>query len=275
LFGTFAVSLPFVNYGGVLADDDASARALLDAAVGLCRTWRATHLELRHARQQFPELRARRHKVAMTLPLLKTPEAQWQTLDRKIRNQVRKAEKSGITVTIGGLEDLPAFYGVFSRNMRDLGTPVYPIGMFREMLSTFPETTRLFTARHEGRPVAVAIAHWFRGTFEVPSASSLRECRALCPNILLYWEMMRFALASGAQVFDFGRSTLGEGTFHFKRQWGAEPRELVWEYWTASSSSLPDLSPANPKYGKAIAVWQRLPLFLTNLLGPRIVRHLP
>lgn len=275
LFGTFAVSLPFVNYGGVLADDEASARGLLDAAIGVSRGWRASHLELRHKRQQFPELLARRHKVAMTLPLLKTPEAQWQALDRKIRNQVRKAEKSGVTVKIGGIEDLQGFYGVFSRNMRDLGTPVYPIGLFRAMLSTFPETTRVFTATHDGRPVAAAIAHWFRGTFEVPSASSLREFRALCPNILMYWEMMRFALACGAEVFDFGRSTLGEGTFHFKRQWGAEPRELVWEYWTASPKSLPDLSPANPRYGTAIAVWQRLPLSVANVLGPRIVRHLP
>lgn len=275
VFGSFAVSLPFVNYGGVLASDGDSERALLGAAIAVGREWGASHIELRHVRQHFPELRPRRHKVAMTLPLAVTPDAQWSGLDRKLRNQVRKAEKSGITVTAGGMENLEAFYEVFSTCMRDLGTPVYPKAFFREMLAAFPDRTHIFTARHDGVPVAAAVTQTFRSTFEVPSAGSLKAFRPLCPNILMYWEMVRFAIGAGMEVFDFGRSTRDEGTFHFKRQWGAEPHELAWEYWLAAGAPVPDLSPGNPRYARAIALWRRLPVTAANALGPRIVRNIP
>jgi len=87
--------------------------------------------------------------------------------------------------------------------------------------------------------------------------------------------MLRFAVERGLRRFDFGRSTPGEGTFLFKKQWGAEPRPLVWEYWTASGQPMPDLSPKNPKYARAISAWQRLPVSVANALGPAIVRHIP
>jgi FemAB-related protein (PEP-CTERM system-associated) len=275
VFGAFAVSLPFVNYGGLLADNVASERALLDAAIGVARSWGASHLELRHTDQKFGALQAKRHKVGMTMALLATPDEQWQALDRKLRNQVRKAEKSGLTVTIGGAADVDGFYEVFSRNMRDLGTPVYPKRFFHEMLGTFPEQARVFTVMHRGRPVASAVTQVFRRTFEVPSASSLREFRALCPNVLLYWEMVRFAVSAGLTTFDFGRSTPGDGTFLFKQQWGGQPHPLVWEYWTSSGQPLPDRSRENPKFAAAIAVWQRLPVPIATALGSAISRNLP
>jgi hypothetical protein len=87
--------------------------------------------------------------------------------------------------------------------------------------------------------------------------------------------MLKFAIEQGFEAFDFGRSTPNEGTFHFKQQWGAEPRELVWEYWTRPGAPVPDLSPRNPKFDLAIRVWQRLPLPVASTLGPHIVRNIP
>ena len=63
----------------------------------------------------------------------------------------------------------------------------------------------------------------------------------------------------GYRTFDFGRSTPDEGTFHFKKQWGAQPQELAWEY-LGLSGALPDQSPKNPKFRAAIALWQHLPV---------------
>ncbi len=275
-FGRFAVSVPFVNYGGVLADSDEAARALLERAVEETRKAGGTHLELRHCGEQmFPELAARRHKVAMELALACTSEQQWQALDRKVRNQVRKAEKSGLTAEDVGIELLPAFYELFAHNMRDLGTPVYGVQFFKEVLSTFPDATRVFLVRGAGRPVAASIVHWHRGRIEVPWASALREFNPLCANVLLYWTMLQLAIDRRFTTFDFGRSTPNERTFQFKKQWGAVPRQLVWEYWTADGRSLPNLSPANPKFGLAIKTWQRLPLPVATTLGPFIVRNIP
>jgi FemAB-related protein (PEP-CTERM system-associated) len=275
VFGRFAVSVPFVNYGGILADNSEAERALLERAIEETQKRDGSHLELRHTRQQFPHLAAKRHKVAMELPLAVTVDAQWNAIDRKLRNQVRKAEKSNLRTADGGAELLPEFYAVFAHNMRDLGTPVYGVRFFREVLHAFPEHTRVFVVRNGEEPVAAALVHWYRDTIQVPWASSLRAFNPLCANVLLYWQMLRFSIERGFRVFDLGRSTPGEGTYQFKKQWGAAARELVWEYWTAPGQPLPELSPKNPKFELAIRAWQRLPLSVANAVGPLVVRNIP
>lgn len=275
LFGRFTVSMPFLNYGGILADGPEAERELLDRAIEETRRAGGSYLELRHTRQHFRDLSPKRHKVVMELPLASSVDLQWDALDRKVRNQVRKAEKSGLDVRSGGLELLPEFYAVFAHNMRDLGTPVYSPRFFREVLTTFAECSRVFTVRAHGRPVAASLVHWHDDTIEVPWASALREFNPLCANVLLYWHMVRFAVDRGFRTFDLGRSTPGEGTYHFKKQWGAEPRELVWEYWTAEGQSVPELNTKNPKFELAIRAWQRLPVRVATALGPFVVRNIP
>ncbi len=274
VFGRFVVSLPFVNYGGVLADDAAAADALVAYAGGYTRRCGATHLELRHDQRRFPALAPKEHKVAMTLALPADADALWAALDRKVRNQVRKAEKSALTTAVGGRELAADFYHVFCRNMRDLGTPVYTPRLFEAVLDTFPDRARVVVVRHEGSPVSAGLTWRYRTRTEVPWASSLREFNAMSANNLLYWTILQQAIAAGSTVMDFGRSTPNEGTYHFKKQWGAEPTPLCWEYDVATGA-LPDQSPKNPKFQLAIRAWQRLPLAIANTLGPHIVRAIP
>jgi FemAB-related protein (PEP-CTERM system-associated) len=275
LFGRFTVSLPFVNYGGVLASNHDAAQALLDAASALARRSGLSHVELRHRARVFAALPAKQHKVAMLLPLAPDVDAMWERLDRKVRNQVRKAEKSDLTLERGGVERLSEFYAVFTRNMRDLGTPVYSRSFFAAVLAAFPARTQVYVVRRNGQPIAAAISLAYRKTIEVPWAASLKEFRPLCPNNLLYWTIIRDAIENGAETFDFGRSTPDEGTFQFKRQWGAEPQPLFWEYHLVSRAGMPDQSPKNPRFKWAIEAWKRLPLGVTVRVGPPIVRGIP
>ena len=275
LFGRFAVSMPFLNYGGVVADELPVRHALVARAVEETRSRRGSHLELRHSGQLCPDLAPKRHKVAMRLPLASDPERQWEALDRKVRNQVRKGEKSQLSVTHGGAEMVDDFYTVFAHNMRDLGTPVYAKAFFTEVMRTFAATSRIFVVHHQGKPVAASLVFWHRSMIEVPWASALRESNPLSANVLLYWHMLKFSIERGFTVFDFGRSTPDAGTFHFKRQWGAQPLELVWEYWNASGAAPASLNPDNPKFDLAIRIWQRLPVPVATAIGPHVIRHIP
>jgi hypothetical protein len=103
LFGRAVVSVPFLNYGGVLADDDAVAGMLVQAAREVAGEFRASHVELRHQQRQRPELPFRQHKLGFLRALPSTTESLWQATDRKIRNQVRKAQKEGLTAAEGGV----------------------------------------------------------------------------------------------------------------------------------------------------------------------------
>jgi FemAB-related protein (PEP-CTERM system-associated) len=272
LFGRTLTSLPFLNYGGVVAESDAVAQDLLEAAIATAQRYRCRHVELRHVSRRFPQLPYKQHKVTMLLPLT---AGMWDRLDRKVRNQIRKAQKSTLAHAEGGAELLGEFYAVFSRNMRDLGTPVYSRRFFEHVLEAFPSRARLHLVRLRSVPVAAGVTYRTGRTLEVPWASSIRDYNTLCPNHLLYWSIIETAVETGCDVLDLGRCTPDEGTFKFKEQWGASRVPLHWEYFLSSGTALPDASPANPQFRAAIEVWKRLPLPFTRLIGPRIVRSIP
>lgn len=272
LFGNSLTSLPFLNYGGVMADSADSAAALVAAAGDEARARKCEHVELRHVARQFPGLPCKTHKVSMRLPLA---GLSFETLDRKVRNQVRKAEKSALVVERGGEDLVRDFYAVFARNMRDLGTPVYSRRLFEEVLRTFPARSQLHVVRLNGAPVAAGFTYRTSSMVQLPWASSIRDYNPLCANVLLYWDAIQFAQSTGAATFDMGRSTPNEGTFKFKSQWGAEAVPLHWEYQLLNADRLPNVSPANPKFQLAISLWQKLPVSITLRVGPMIVRAIP
>ncbi len=160
LFGRSLTSLPFLNYGGVVAESAEAADALLARAAEVARERRCGHVELRHVARQFPQLPCKQHKVTMRLQI---EPGMWERLDRKVRNQIRKAQKSGLTSEVGGAGLLDEFYRVFARNMRDLGTPVYGRSLFREVLRAFPDRTRIHVVRLNGVPVAAGLTlhEWY------------------------------------------------------------------------------------------------------------------
>lgn len=275
-FGSFGVSLPFFNYGGICADDDRVRRGLFDEAARLAANAGMSHLELRHTGNLLPDLPVKTSKVSMRLLLPATKEELNAAYPAKLRSQVKRAVKEGMTARLGGREELDSFHRVFSRNMRDLGTPVYSRRFFVNMLERFPDSVRICTVyTRENMPVASGMIIGFKDTLEIPWASSLKDYNRYGPNMLLYSTVLGFGCDRGYRVFDFGRSTPGEGTYRFKEQWGAKPAQLYWHYWLRNGRPMPEMNPHNPKYGLAIRIWQHLPLGLTRLIGPPLVKNLP
>jgi len=85
---------------------------------------------------------------------------------------------------------------------------------------------------------------------------------------------MRRACERGCTLFDFGRSKIGTGAYRFKKYWGFEPQPLDYEFVLRKAREIPDTSPLNPKYRRAIALWKRLPVALSMRLGPLIAKNL-
>jgi len=275
LFGSFLISVPFLNYGGIVAETGAVRDRLFDFARELATARRAAYVELRHETPLLENVPTKQHKVSMLLELPEEPEKLWNEFKPKLRSQIRKPMKEGLTVRLGREEELANFYEVFSVNMRDLGTPVYSRKFFSRILKNFPEAAWVCSILLKEQPIAAGFVFGFRDTLEIPWASSLRRYNHLAANMLLYWSVLEFAIKKGYRRFDFGRCTPGENTFKFKAQWGAQPVPLHWQYGLADGNTLPELAPTNPKYQFAIKVWQKLPLFVTRLVGPAIIRNIP
>lgn len=276
LFGRFLVSVPFFTYGGILADDATTATALARHSAELARLRRADHVELRHtaplAGLEFAE---RLDKVSMVLTLPGSEEALAKQLGSKLRSQIRRAEREALEIVWGGPELIPPFYEVFAPAMHQLGTPVYPRRFFDVACRAFGSLASVLVIKVKGEVHAAAILVTHGRTLEVPWAAATAAGKHLSVNMRMYWEMLCFAIRGGAEAFDFGRSTVDSGTYRFKAQWGAQPRQLHWHYWLPHGAPVPKLNQSNPKYARAAALWRRLPLWCANLVGPYIVRNLP
>jgi serine/alanine adding enzyme len=275
MFGSFLTSLPFVNGGGVLAKTPAARDALLAEGIALARRLGVSYLELRHRADPQLDLPTKMHKVAMVLPVDRDSEKMWSSLPHKVRTDIRRGIKSDLVEEFGSLELLDDFYTVFARNMRDLGTPVYGRTFFSRILKVFPQDTHICVVRHHRTAVAVSFLMGHRGTIEAGWSASLYQYSSMKPSMFLYWKILCFAGSHGFETFDFGRSSIGSGTYRFKKQWGASEIPLFWSYWIPEGTSLPELNKENSRYRLAIKLWQKLPVQLTKLVGPPIVKRLP
>jgi serine/alanine adding enzyme len=273
LFGHYLVSMPFLNYGGPLGSEEA-VRALCDHAARLAREDGATLLELRSARPLPVPLTVSHRKITVVLDVSsQDPERLWRGLPAKVRSQVRRPQKEGVQVRFGADQVAP-FFEVFSRHMRDLGTPTQARRLFDCIAETFPGDVWFGCAYLGAKPVAAGCGFRWAQEFEMTWASALTEHSRLAPNMLLYWAFIERAAREGLERFNFGRCTPGSGAHRFKRQWGGRDVALWW-YQAARRTAATTPSPHQGAFALGPALWKRLPLAVATALGPRVVRYLP
>jgi FemAB-related protein (PEP-CTERM system-associated) len=268
------VSLPFLDTGGVLARDAASERRLLSGARELALELGASALELR----QLCPLRegpaaGEQTRIDLVLQLHADEDAQWKALGSKVRNQTRKAAQSGLVAAAqdAGRDRIGDFFAPFAVNMRDLGSPAHARRFYEVAAEAFADRLSIHCALLDDRSVGGLVAIDFAGTVTVPWASTLREERARCPNNLIYWEAIRWAIARGARWFDFGRSPRDSGTHRFKLGWGALERELAWIRLTADGAPVADSANSPGRWLQRLAhAWTRLPVGVATALGARL-----
>lgn len=290
LFGTFATSLPFFNYGGIIADNDQIKISLLSKGKEYARTHGASSLQLRESErvaaygtQKGVVLSSHKAHMRYSLPAIGSPLGAGNAKQRaKLKSQstlaLRRTLESGgcIETKFGHLELLNDYYSVFSKHMRDLGTPVYSKSWFKAVLKTFGDTATISVTYVNGKPGAVGFLLKHNRYMNIPWASTLRKYNGISLNTHHYWQMLTYAQENDVEIFDFGRSTIDEGTYRFKQQWGAEAFTCYWYNIPLNEKNkIDNISPTNPKFSLAIRVWQKLPLFLTNMVGPYIVRSIP
>jgi len=285
------VSLPFCDLGGLLAESPDIAAEMRIAAQNLAASLGKATLEIREGGPELlPEEQselAGDTKVRMLCALPACSETLFKSYKPKLRSQIRKAEKNGLTAEIRqGDSAIELFYAVFSRNMLRLGSPVHSLSWFKELGRAYGDKMLVGLVFKEDQPVGGGIVMVQGKQACIPWASTLEEYNKLAPNMLLYWTLLARVNDLGCIQFDFGRSTLGEGTFRFKKQWGAVPHHLIWRNENPSSKTQSDAKTvvANERAGATTMVcrlrllveriWQRLPLPVANWIGPKLRRYI-
>ncbi|WP_440997094.1 FemAB family XrtA/PEP-CTERM system-associated protein [Arhodomonas sp. SL1] len=272
LFGDALISLPFCAQCGPLVVDDAVATALDDAAVELAEGLGVGHLEYRLHWPRHQKWPRKRQYVGFRGPIAESSEAAMAAIPRKQRAMVRKGMQAGLEPRVDA--DVTTCHRVYAESVHRLGTPVFPRRYFRMLREVFGEDCDVLTVIHSGQPVASVLSFYFREEVLPYYGGGTDFARAVAGNDYLYWALMEHARARGCRVFDFGRSKVDSGSYHFKRHWGFEPEPLHYECRLVRAREIPDNSPLNPRYQCFIRVWRRLPRGVVNTLGPHIVRNL-
>jgi FemAB-related protein (PEP-CTERM system-associated) len=275
MLGSCIISIPLAAYGGVLADSEESERALLDHARQMATSAKVDYLELRH---RDGGLRSGFHAnslyVTFSAPLSSDEEANRRRLPKDTRYMIRKSEKAGLRCQFG-FEQMDDFYCLFARSMQRLGTPVFPKRLFQNLIEEFPQHTQLMIVYNGSQPLSGVLSFFYRDTILPYYAGASDDAPRLAANNFMYWQLIKWAGEHGFRQFDFGRSKKGTGSFAFKSQWSMDVEPLNYQVLLVKRTTVPNFSPLNPKFEMAIRLWQKLPLPVTEWLGPSVVRLFP
>jgi len=167
----------------------------------------------------------------------KTEEELMASFHQKTRYNIRLSYRKGVEVRVCGEEMLDDFSRIMLETGNRDGFVTRPKEYFATMLRTFGENARLYMAFYEGKPVGGTIAiHYGNKVWYLYGASS-NEHRNVMPNYQLQMEMIRWALETGCDIYDF-RGVSGDlspdnplyGLYLFKKGFMGEFTEFCGEF---------------------------------------------
>jgi FemAB-related protein (PEP-CTERM system-associated) len=274
IFGRMLVSTPQAAYGGILADSKSISNELLSRAQELAKAESVQFLELRNLHDlDSLSLITKDLYVTFRQELYSDPEKNLLSIPRKTRAECREGIRNGLEFKVNAI-GVDEFYRVYSRSVRDLGTPVFSKRLFANGLREFGDKCRIFSVHWKGKLVSAVWTLFYKDEIIPYYGGSIREYNRLAVNNFMYWMLIKYGCENGYKVYDFGRSKKGTGSFNFKKRWGQVMTDLPYQYFMVRKRSLPDTSPLNPKFSLGIRLWRNLPLPIANTFGPFISNHL-
>lgn len=272
------VSLPFVNQVDICAETPQHIQETLAGIVQCRKTLGLSSLEIRLKQQDADRAlwRANLEHFTFVLPLLADEEQTLAQASSGCRNHVRKTYKNNWFAVSFEQANLAEFYEVYVRRMKQLGSPAPGLDFFQRFFLHLPESAKLLTVLDQltGRVIGGMLLLKSPGdqTLYYPYGANLVEYNHQYLNNFMYWEAAKFGIRCGLTALDLGRSQSDSGTYRYKSQWGARPVQLRYLRFGTVAGDGAANARANFRY--AIALWKRLPRWLTDPLGKQLIPYL-
>jgi hypothetical protein len=253
--------------------------ALIGRAKELTAEVDGRYLIIRDSRREWDAgLVSLSHHCTMVRDLPPQTGALWKSLDRRLRRHIRIAHKSDLEVSIGGRELLDDFHTVLRRFLRDVGTPVFSRAFLRSAAEAFGDRLLIICVRWKGHLIGAYSAFLFQDTIFGSWGGSLHKYLDRRPNHMLFWRFMAYGCEHGFRHIDLGRSMWGSGQYQFKKGWGAEPQPLYQLSFLNGRQRVPYASTrvqSDHRYRLFTWFWRKLPVTVTQWVGPGLRRHMP
>jgi len=150
--------------------------------------------------------------------------------NRKNRNAIRKAEKSGVEVLKGySLEDFRKYYKLYveeSSKKWEYKKPPHPLKLYENMCKFGLPHVRLRLAIKDDKVIAGLINFYYGKNVFYWGSTFLEEYGIYRPTNLLLKDSIEEACNEGYKYYNFGASGNLEGVRRFKESFGAERVEL-------------------------------------------------
>ena len=292
LFGNRMISVPFLDVGGFLGDYDESDIAELIGAIKKDCGKKLKHIEIR-TNSLMPDFEKNRKILAdlgfsedsgrqQMIIELTGEEDLWKRFHKHTRNEIRKAEGSGLKINpIENENEIKGFYGLYSREMRNFGTPQHSLKFFRNIFSAMREKSAGFNCYHEGKLIASLILFFQNRHAYVAFNVSEPKFRIFKPNDLLYWTAIKFCMHKGAKYLDIGqieqnvsKDSKAYSLYKFKKKWLGREYARSYFYLSMKEGEKESARENMEKYKRFRALWKKLPAFAVKIIGPRICAQL-
>lgn len=272
------VALPFVNYMDICAANDEALRFALASVPELLGKLGLDYIELRLKEQDMPDSgwSLQLENCTFVIPLSDDEEKVLALSAASNRNHVRKVYKNHwFTVSFDPCH-LEAFYQVYVKRMKELGSPAPDIRFFKHFFEYLPDNSFLLTVLENGTGKIVGgmllVTSPSNKTVYYPYGANLIEYNSKYLNNYMYWEAVKFAIKSKMEYLDLGRSQIGSGTYKYKEQWGAKALQL--KYLVYNEGRQGASPPDRERFSFFIELWKVTPSFVTNSLGKQIIKYL-
>ena len=273
LFGHALVSTPFCVYGGVISDNQAIKTALEQEAVKIAESLDVDHLELRYKTEQANGFILKQAHSTFGCELADNSEQILAKIKKKQRAVVRHSFKNELSYNT--TQHISDFYHLLSESYRNLGTPIFSKKYFQQLVSVFADDVDISVVSDKNNKPASAVMNFYFNDQVLPYYGGGSDmARDLKSADFMYYHVMCNAREKGYTWFDFGRSKNDSGPYKYKKHWGMEPNSLYYYYHLVNAKELPNLSPNNPKYKFFIQMWQKLPLKISQIIGPLLSKYL-
>ncbi|WP_089155636.1 GNAT family N-acetyltransferase [Micromonospora sp. NBS 11-29] len=216
------------GYGGAFqhAVSDVEAKAFWHAFDGFCATRRVvsefSRLSLFPDQRLAPPGPTEQKLMNVVCDLRATEDEMWREFDHKVRKNVNKARRSGVTIEVDlsgvGLDDFLRIYeGTMDRRRATAGF-YFPRSFFQTIIDELPGQFVFFHARHDGRVVSTELVLVSGSHLYSFLGGTEQHAFGLRPNDLLKFEIMRWGRAQGRTRFVLGGGYQdGDGIFRYKR----------------------------------------------------------
>jgi hypothetical protein len=275
LTGRRGVALPYTDDCEPLYSDAASIRNLIQAALEFGRTEGWKSVECRGGRELFGEASASLSFYGHSLNLKEDEDRMFACLESSVRRAIRKAENSGVSVSISrDLEAVKIFYALQCKTRKKHGLPPQPFVFFQNVFEHILSKNlgMIVIASCQERPIAASVYFQFGSRAVYKYGASDEAFQHLRGANLVMWEAIKWHARNGAKTLHLGRTSIGnEGLRRFKLGWGAEERKIEYVRYDLQKNCF--VTNADESTGWYNRVFKMLPIGLSRLIGAVLYRH--